>query len=83
MYDGDPSDLVCCITPLTCAHQTINVMKDDERLKDRFRLKQVEEAWHLNTTCDPRLESGLGKKNAMKDILGNFMKSECRLYIRY
>lgn len=42
-------------------------MQNKERLRNCFRLKEPEETWKLNATCDPGLDLF-----AIKDIIGTF-----------
>lgn len=53
--------------------QKCRIKRDKERLKNCSRLKETQETWLLNATCDPELDTGLGEKRrgeTIKDTIG-------------
>lgn len=48
-----------------------------------YKFKEAKMTWQLNATTDPRLDTLLEKKNAIKDVIGPNDKLENGQYIRF
>lgn len=57
-------------------------MKNKERLRNCFRLKETKEIQQLNVICDSRLNSGRGKFVIKESLKINWQNLKCALYIR-
>lgn len=55
---------------MTCFLQNINVMKDKEKLKNCFKVKETKETWQLNAMHASGKRPVLEGKSAREDIIG-------------